>query len=318
MNTSTWVRPVSSWLSAIVLVSLSACLAAQETESEPAAVATETEEVAATSEPALPDEPIPAEAETQVAAEAPMDSDRVFLLHVQPIFTPDQAEQVYRPLIDFLNANTPHRFDLQTSRDFHRYWMDIRRGTQPDLVLEDAHLVAHRMQRSGYRPLVKAEQPGSFSLMVMPGQGVESVGDLVGLAISSMPAPSLGYLILSDWFGNPMQQPRIQSSASSWLDAVEIVFSMEAEAAVVPHNLVARYPNLDILVTSEPFPHTIIAASPEVPRAVQDDLANALLSLQDDPEFFPALHEIDIDAFVVADPIEFEGMERWLRQIFSF
>ena len=319
MNTSTRTRIVAAWLLVLAMISASAGLIAQENDAEgstqPLASAIEGEE---SGETVVAEEAAPPEAEIEVTAEPMIDSDRVFLLHVQPIFTPDQAEQVYRPLIDFLNANTPHQFDLQTSRDFHRYWMDIRRGTQPDLVLEDPHLVAHRMQRSGYRPLVKAEQPGSYSLMVMPGQGVEDISDLVGLAISSMPAPSLGYLILSDWFSNPMQQPRIQSSASSWLDAVEIVFSMEAEAAIVPHNLVSRYPNLDVLITSDAFPHNIIAASPDVPMAVQEDLLNALVSLQDDPDFFSALHEMDIDAFVVADPIEFEGMERWLRQIFSF
>ncbi|MGY6588448.1 MAG: phosphate/phosphite/phosphonate ABC transporter substrate-binding protein [Wenzhouxiangella sp.] len=319
MNTSTLVRLAASWLLVLAMVSVSAGLAAQddETEEQPTESPAPAAEIEDTSDAVVVEETASQTAEMEVTAEPTLDADRVFLLHVQPSFTPDQAEQVYRPLIDFLNANTPHQFDLQTSRDFHRYWMDIRRGTQPDLVLEDAHLVAHRMQRNGYRPLVKAEQPGSYSLMVMPGLGVESINDLVGLVISSMPAPSLGYLVLSEWFSNPMQQPRIQSSASSWLDAVEIVFSMEAEAAIVPHNLVSRYPNLDVLITSDTFPHNIIAASPDVPMSVQQDLVDALVTLQDDPEFFSALHEMDIDAFIPADPIEFEGMERWLRQIFS-
>ncbi len=321
MNTSSWARVIASCLLVLALISVGSIAPAQEVDPEESSEL-ETAEMAVESEPASEEiaveEPVAAELTDEPTGEPVGNGDdRVFLLHVQPTFTPEQAEQVYRPLVDFLNATTPHRFDLQTSRDFHRYWMDIRRGQQPDLVLEDAHLVAHRIQRNGYRPLVKADQPGYYSLMVMPGQGIETTNDLVGLVIASLPAPSLGALVLGEWFNNPMQQPRIQSSASSWLDAVEIVFSMEAEAAIVPHNLVSRYPNLDILATSETFPNNTIAASPDVPMSVQEDLINALVILQEDPEFFSALHEMDIEAFIPADPVEFEGMERWLRQVFS-
>ncbi len=253
-----------------------------------------------------PDDPVPEEDQLS------------FNLLVHPIFTPDQAELVYLPLIAYLNETTPHHFQLQTARDFHRYWAEIRRGVMPDLVLEDAHLSALRMRDFDYTPLVKADEPATFSLLTS-GMNVDAeLIDFVGRPVSSMPAPSLGYLVLTSWFDNPMQQPVIESNASSWLDAVEIVFSMEAEAAIVPHNLVARYVNMEEVHTSEEFPHSTISASPDVPDQVREDIINALTVLHDDPEHFSALHELDIERFIEADPIEYEGLEGWLRQVFTF
>jgi len=261
-------------------------------------------------------EPAPEDV-TPAIAEEPLEP-RTYQIQVHPIFIPEQAESVYSPLIAYLNAATPHTFELQIARDFHRFWLDMRRGAQPDLVLKDAHLISMRINRNGYTPLVKANEPGTFSLLTSGMNMDAELSDFVGRPVSSMPAPSLGYLILASWFDNPMQQPVIQSNASSWLDAVEIVFSMEAEAAIVPHNLIARYVNMEIVRTSEPFPHATIAASPEVPLSVQRDIIDALTVLHEDPDHFNALHELDIEQFVPASAEDFDGLDSWLEQVFTF
>jgi ABC-type phosphate/phosphonate transport system substrate-binding protein len=133
-----------------------------------------------------------------------------------------------------------------------------------------------------------------------------------------MPAPSLGYLVLTSWFDNPMQQPIIQSNASSWLDAVEIVFAQEADASIVPNNLVSRYRNMANVLTSQEFPGVTIAASPDVPADIQEEIKAALLTLHEDEEYFVALNELDIDQFVEADAQAYEGLESWLSLIYTF
>ena len=246
----------------------------------------------------------------------PAQTSPAYTLQVHPIFTPRQAELVYQPLVDFLNSTTDYRFELKTTRDFHSYWLDIRRGRRPDLVLEDAHLIALRMQQHGFVPLVRADEPATFSLLTMD-PGAQAPEDFVGRRVSSMPAPSLGYLVLASWFTNPMQQPVLESSAASWLDAVEIVFDGEAEAAIVPHNLVRRYVNLDSVVTSAEFPHLTIAASPDLAESVRAAVTRALLELDQQPEHFAVLHELDIEAFVPANPDEYLGLESWLDFVFT-
>ncbi|TVR96236.1 MAG: hypothetical protein EA418_05840 [Wenzhouxiangellaceae bacterium] len=290
----------------------------QPAESDPEAEPTQVIEAGAANPETALTEIINERPETTTGEAGAELGSRVFRIQAHPIYTPDQAESVYQPLINYLNAATEFQFELQIARDFHRYWLDIRRGLQPDLVLEDAHIIAMRMIRDGYVPLVRADSPGSFSLLTSGMNMDAELADFVGRPVSSMPAPSLGYLILASWYDNPMQQPVIQSNASSWLDAVEIVFSMEAEAAIVPHNLVARYVNMEIVQTSDSFPHSTIAASPQVPAIVQRAIIDALTVLHEDNEFFPALHELDIDAFVPATAEEYQGMERWLDEVFTF
>lgn len=281
--------------------------------------------IAQESEPEPPEE-APA-AVTQGAEDTPqpvgqqeraVEADRVFTLQPHPIFNPEQAQLVYEPLITYLNSATPYRFELSPARDYHRYWIDIRRGLTPDLVLEDAHLTALRIERYNYTPLVKAEEPATYSLLTSSMNADSELDDFIGQPVSSMPSPSLGYLILTSWYDNPMQQPIIQSNAGSWLDAIEIVFAMEAEAAMAPHNLVSRYVNMVVLRTSEEFPHATISASPEVPGVVRRAIRDALTILHEDPDHFGALHELDIDAFIPASFGEYEGLESWLDQVFTF
>jgi len=255
------------------------------------------------------DEPAP-------QAPAP-ESAETFVFQGHPIFPPETAELVYRPLVNYLNDSLPYRFDLEIAPDYHRYWLSTRRGQNPHLVLEEPHLTAFRMEEFNFTPLVRADAPITYSLLTSMENAESSVRDFIGQRISTMPAPSLGYLILTSWFDNPMQQPIIQSNAASWLDAVEIVFSREANAAIVPNNLVSRYVNMANILTSRDFPGVTVAASPEVPIDIQEEIRTALLTLHEDEEHFAALNEIDISQFVEARSSQYEGLEEWLNLVYT-
>lgn len=255
----------------------------------------------------------------QAAAPAPAvpEAAETFIFQGHPIFPPETAELVYRPLVNYLNDVLPYRFDLELAPDYHRYWLSTRRGENPHIVLEEPHLTAYRIQQYNYTPLVRADAPITYSLLTSMNNAESSVREFIGRRVSTMPAPSLGYLILTNWFDNPMQQPIIQSNASSWLDAVEIVFSQEADAAIVPHNLVSRYVNMANVLTSQEFPGVTIAASPEVPIDIQEEIREALLTLHENDEHFAALNELDISQFIEARSAQYEGLEEWLTLVYS-
>ncbi|MDZ7789837.1 MAG: PhnD/SsuA/transferrin family substrate-binding protein [Xanthomonadales bacterium] len=272
-------------------------------DSEPQAA---DEQSAAVSEPATP----------QAGAPVPEGAE-IFTFQAHPNFPPRTAELVYRPLVDYLNDALPYRFELKLAPDYHRYWLSTRRGENPHLVLEEPHLIAYRMNQYDFTPLVRAAEPITYSLLTSMNNAESNVRDFIGQRISTMPAPSLGYLVLASWFDNPMQQPIIQSNAASWMDAVEIVFSREADAAIVPHNLVSRYVNMANVLTSREFPGVTIAASPEVPADIQEQITSALLALHEDEEHFAALHELDIGQFVEAQPSQYEGLDEWISLVYS-
>ena len=254
----------------------------------------------------------------QAAGEVPIQSlTEPLALLVNPVYPPEQARLVYQPLLDYLNDTTGLEVSLVVDRNFHRYWLNARRGQAPPLILEDAHMVAWRMENFDYQPLITAAAPTTFSLLTTAAMADDDLGDFVGRRISSLPSPSLGYLVLADWFDNPLQQPLIQSTATSWLDAVEMVFSAEVDAAIAPDNLVARYPNLYPVATSTEFPGLTLSASPNVPEDVRQTLIDAMTMLHEDEDHHAALFELDIDRFVAADPDRYEGLEKWLSTVFS-
>lgn len=309
------IAAASAWkaLWPTIMLLASAVLPAQEqadpdpaTENPAQATEAETETGTALSEEPAAGQDVPVQSLT-----GPLE------LLVNPVYPPDQARLVYQPLIDYLNDETGLEITLVVDRNFHRYWLNARRNQAPPLILEDAHMVAWRMINFDYQPLVAAAKPSTYSLLTTGAMADDRPEDFVGRRISSLPSPSLGYLVLADWFSNPMQQPLIESTATSWLDAVEMVFSGEADAAIAPNNLVARYPNLYPVKTSAELPGLTLSASPDLPDDVRQTLIDAMTALHEDEEHHAALFELDIDEFVVADPDDYDDLEQWLSTIFA-
>jgi len=317
------VRGLASRLMILFLLATFTMLAtAQDAEtpadSEPAAQASADPAVEST-----PESGSAAQPETDPPAESGADSDvpvqsltGTLGLLVAPDFPPDRAELIYQPLIDYLNDVAGLDIELVVARNYHRYWLDARRNESPPLVFEEAHIAAWRMQEFGYEPLVATAQPQTYSLLTTGALADEPLSAFIGTPISSLPSPSLGYLMLARWYPNPLQQPLIMSTATSWQDVVEMVFSAEAQAAVAPAKLAARYPNLYPVATSEELPGPTLSASPDVPEDVRQRLIEALTTLHENTDHHAALFELDIDRFVPADPEGYEGLDEWLSSIF--
>ena len=158
---------------------------------------------------------------------------------VEPTYNQERAAEVYGPLLNYLNKATGHNFELVTARNYHFYWSDLRSRSDIDFAMEEAHFVDYRAQHFGYRPMVKTAEPSSYSLLAMDPLEGDALRGLVARRVVCMPAPNLGFAMLLEMYPNPMQQPDVRSAATSWRDAVEIVFAGEADAASLPAELAA-------------------------------------------------------------------------------
>lgn len=239
-------------------------------------------------------------------------------LVVQPIYTPDRSQEVYAPLVDYLNRATSHTFKLVTPKNFHHYWVDMRRRDDWHFVLDDAHFTDYRVQKFDYEPLVRTAEGESFSLLAGPTLMETELDTLVGRRIVTMPAPSLGFSLLTQWFDNPLQQPIIVSSAFSWRDTVEIVFAGEAEAAMVPTWLAERYPNLLPIRQSMALPGTAISAAPGIAEDAKSEITGALLRLHEDESLYEVLVELNISQFEETNREEYAGYADLLRSFYGF
>jgi len=238
---------------------------------------------------------------------------------VEPTYTEELAEEVYAPLLAYLNQATGHNFELVTSRNYHFYWSDLRSRGDIDLAFEEAHFVDYRAQRFGYQPLVKAAEPTSYSLLTMdPLEDDDALRGLVARRVVCMPAPNLGFALLLELYPNPMQQPDVRSAADSWRNTVEIVFAGEADAAMVPTWLQNLYPNLYPVHQTREFAGPAISASPRLDPAIAEAVKQALLQLLDDPDMFDVLGDMGVSEFIEANAAEYAGSEAMLKPFYGY
>jgi hypothetical protein len=251
-----------------------------------------------------------------LATSGPVRAESYTLL-VEPTYDPVRAEGVYEPLINYLRKETGLDIRLQTSRNFHFYWRDLRRNEKFDFVFEEAHFTDYRAKRFGFTPLVRTAESSVFTLLVGADDAEEGLDGLIGHNIVCMPAPSMGFAALLEMFSNPVSQPEIITFAASWRDGVEMIYGGEAKAAMVPRWLNQEYHDLVAIAESEEFAGPAISASSTVPEEARAKVRDALLVLHekvdDDPTLYEILHELGISQFEPAVRADYDGAERMLR-----
>jgi hypothetical protein len=241
-----------------------------------------------------------------------------YVILVEPSYPPEQVQEVYKPLSDYLGQATGHTFTVVSPRNYHFYWRDLRSDAEPDFVFEEAHFTEFRTRRSGYIPLARKAEPSAFSLLAAFEHSERGVDGLVGLRIVTMPSPSLGFAALAELFTNPVSQPEFRSEGSSWRDGVEMVFSGDAEGAMVPDYIARQYPNLVEVARSRDFLGTTLSASPSVPEPVRQAVRDALLRMHEDESAYEVLVEIGATAFEAAKASDYRGAEKMLRGFFGY
>lgn len=244
------------------------------------------------------------------------DPGRGIRLLIHPTYTPDQSVAVHQPLADYISRQIGQPVQLVTPRDFHKYWQDTRSGEQYDLVLEDSHIADYRRMQGTHEPLVRAADDVRY-LVLSADPLVRKPEHLIGLRISTMSSPSLGFQMLTRWFSNPMAQPQILSNSKSWLDSVEMVFASESDATIAPDWLGDRYPNLTPVLSSDPLPGLTLSVSRELPSNVRDKILEAMLALDEKSSEYSVLNELNVRRFVAADSKDYEGLSSLLNSLYS-
>lgn len=241
-----------------------------------------------------------------------------FRFSVEPTYEEDSARGIYAPLMAYLARATGHSFILVTAPNYSSYWRDLLREGNSDFALEEAHFADYRITRANFTPLVRTSERSSYTLVA--GQDFEGAGldGLLSGSIVSMPAPSLGYASLMRFYPDPIRQPRVLSSATSWRDAVQIVFGGEADAAIIPTWLKDTYPSLVTIRTSQEFAGPAVLAAPGVPADVRTQVRDALLRLSETPELEELLLELGISGFVPATAGDYANESRALGGFYGY
>lgn len=240
-----------------------------------------------------------------------------YTVAVEPNYPPAQAEEVYKPLLDYLARETGHTFKLRTATNYHVYWRDLRAATKTDFAFEEAHFTGYRIDRLGFTPLVRTTEPTRYTLVASAPVAEEGIPGLIGYRVVSMPAPSMGYLLLGELYRNPIAQPEIMSVAANWRDGVEMIYAQETEGAMVPNYIASQYPDLVAVSESREFTGRTLSAGGTVPAAVRDAVSAAMLALSEE-NGVEILNELGTSKFVAAESGAYADSEPLLRGVFGY
>ncbi len=238
----------------------------------------------------------------------------------EPAYTPAAAEEIYKPLLDYLSKATGEKFVLAPAANYASYWRDILKPDQTDFSYDEAQFADYRINHLGFIPLVRRSQGTSYTLLANPDFEGEKPSALLSSRIATMPAPSLGYAVLMQVFSDPVQQPDISSNAASWRDCLDMLNSGEAQAMIFPTWMLETFgnPSMVTLYTSRDFAGSAILASPDVPEDVRNKVRDALLNAEGAPELGELLLELGITKFVSAEPKDYAGEQKMLSGFYGY
>src|SRR6218665_1342567 len=80
----------------------------------------------------------------------------------EPVYPPDAAREIYKPLMDYLSSATGETFTLVLPPNYSTYWRNILKEDITDFSYDEAHFADYRITRSKFVPLARTAEPTSY------------------------------------------------------------------------------------------------------------------------------------------------------------
>lgn len=235
---------------------------------------------------------------------------------VQPVHSPEKMKAIYQPLVDYLNAETGHTFNVVTSISFISYWEKMRKG-KFDLILDAAHFTDYRINRMNYTVLAKLPNTESFSIITNENEKISDYKKLIGKKLITLPSPSLSAVHLANMFPNPARQPNI-TNTNSIESAIKAVQKGQYFAALVPTSMLAKAKNINTVNTTIATPRMAISASPKIAKDLQKKIQQALIKASSTPRGQSMLTSIKALEFKEANAATYKGYEKLLAGVWGY
>ena len=235
---------------------------------------------------------------------------------VQPVHGPEKMKQIYLPLVNYLNKETGHTFNVVAAKSFISYWEKMKKG-QYDLILDAAHFTDYRIKRMHYTVLAKTQNKVSLSLITNENNHVTDYKMLIGKKLITLPSPSLSSVQLAKMFPNPSRQPNVTSTNSAE-SAIKAVQEGKYFAALVPTSLLDKVKNINAVNIAKAMPPMAISASPNIDKTVQNKIQQALIKAASTQNGKAMLNAIKIPEFKTTNAKTYKGYEKLLASVWGY
>lgn len=248
-------------------------------------------------------------------------SDDPLVLLVQPVLSMERSKQTYQPLADYIGNATGRRCVVQAKANFFSYWEAVRNPNGYDLVLDAAHFTDYRVQKSGFKILVKAPDTTGYSLVVSKDNRVVDPDELIGKRIATLGLPSIGAAHLGALYPNPARQPFIVEIPDAEI-GIEMVLSERVSAAILPTQLVAERlaqgASLGVVISTEPIPHVALSAAAGMNPEMRATIRAALLAAEQTDAGKQMLRAIGFARFDPATPEMYVNQSNILKEFWGY
>ena len=235
---------------------------------------------------------------------------------VQPIHNPEKMKQIYQPLVNYLNKETGHTFNVVTAKSFISYWEKMKKG-QFDLILDSAHFTDYRIKHMSYTVLAKIPKTESFSIITNKTKHITNYKELIGKKLITLPSPSLSSVHLAQMFPNPARQPYVTNTNSAEM-AIKAVQEGKFYAALVPTSLLSHIKDINTVNTTKESPRMAISASPKIDKELQNKIRLALIKASTTSSGKSMLHAIKISEFKATNAKTYQGYEKLLASVWGY
>ncbi len=203
-------------------------------------------------------------------------SDDSLTLAIQPVYGLEKTHKSFDPLASYLSRITGKHIRIKTYPNFITYWNETRDGKGYDLILDAAHFTGYRARELNFDILAKVQGTVSYSVIIPDSSLILEMDELVGKKIATLGPPSMGAAKVSLLFDNPLRQPFIYETENSE-EALDLLFSDEVDAAIIPTPLVGTLKNVTVVTTTDPTQHIALSASPALEKDLRESIRDALI-----------------------------------------
>lgn len=207
--------------------------------------------------------------------------DETWLISSSPSISREQSEKVFIPIAQLLARVTGKEFEYRYPVNWPGYIHNMRESKSV-LLFDEPHLVSWRIENSRHVPLLKLS--GNMSFVIITQNNDESIiqlPDLAGRSVCANAPPAIDGLVLLAQFSNPVRQPQIRQ-AENYTDAYDQLLNRRCRGALLPtrlyENLSRKSNDTRALFLSEAFPNWTLSVDSRIPKALQYQIQQTLLS----------------------------------------
>jgi hypothetical protein len=179
------------------------------------------------------------------------------------------------------------------------------------MAIDGAHFVDYRVKKNGYRVLAKIPDTVSYTIVTRDDLFIFEADELADYRVATMDAPGMGGLRLLEIFKDADKSPMTIGSYDAD-DCIRHIREGRADAAVIPTPMVGKYENLNVVMSTEPIPHTAFSVSPDVPNELAQAIKVALIEADSTDDGRKMLKAANLPLFVDTDEKVYDGQAKVL------